>query len=283
MIEFFQNLSFMKTAFLVGIIVGCVTPLVGVFIFARRLPHISESLSQMNLAGIAIGSTIGSAVPYLSGINPSIYGAVFALIGAFLVELLRKVFRDFSDMSIPIILSLGTGLGALFFSILHGFNSDFFNYLFGSLIAVNQSDLNNTLTISIIVVVILLIFYRPLLLITFDAEYAQVSGIRKKWIDLIFMVIMSLTISVSVQAVGVMLVTGLMTLPIATAIFIGKSFKSVLVLAIIFGELAVLIGLVLSYYLSIATGGAIITFSLLCFLLVLGIKYIYRISSRHNM
>nr|WP_239549014.1 metal ABC transporter permease [Scopulibacillus daqui] len=273
----------MKTAFLVGILIGGITPLIGVFIFARRLPHISESLSQMNLAGVAIGSTIGSAVPYLSGINPRIYGVIFALIGAFLVELLRKVFRDFSDMSIPIILSFGTGLGALFFSILHGFNADFFNYLFGSLIAVNQSDLNNTLIISFIVVIILLIFYRPLLLITFDAEYAQVTGIRKKWIDAIFMVLMALTISVSVQAVGVMLVTGMMTLPIATAIFIGKSFKSVIFLSIIFGEAAVLIGLVLSYYLSIATGGAIITFSLLCFLLVIGVKHIYRMSMRRHI
>ncbi|TCP29714.1 ABC transporter family protein [Scopulibacillus darangshiensis] len=106
----------------------------------------------------------------------------------------------------------------------------------------------------------------------FDPGFAAVSGIRGKTANAVFMILISLTISISVQAVGVMLVTGLMTLPVTVSIILGKSFKAVIGVSMMIGEFSIMAGLFASFYLSIAAGGAIITSSLVCLIIVVALK-----------
>ena len=273
MVEFFYEFHY---AIIIGLIVGIICPCIGTFIVARRLSVIGEVLSNMSLSGIAIGSLLGSLIPFFQVAAPEIYGAIFAIIGAFLVEWLRKNFKAFSEISIPILLSFGIGLSVVLFSAMNGLNVNFQGYLFGNLLAVNQTDLITTIIIGSLVLAVILLFYKELLAVTFDEEYAKVIGIPRNVIQFLFIIIIALTISTTVRAVGAMLVSGLMVLPVATSLLISKGFKTTIMFSIIFSEAAIIVGLILSYQYNLASGGAIILVSAAGLLLMLlGEKYFF--------
>ncbi|HEY4550849.1 MAG TPA: metal ABC transporter permease, partial [Bacillus sp. (in: firmicutes)] len=192
MVEFIYEFQY---AIMIGLIVGLICPCIGTFIVARRLSVIGEVLSNMSLSGIAIGSLLGSIIPFFQIASPQIYGAIFAVIGALLVEWLRKNFKAFSEISIPILLSFGIGLSVVIFSAMNGLNVNFQGYLFGNLLAVNKMDLITTIVIGGFVFAIILLFYKELLAVTFDEEYAQVIGIPKNVFQFLFIVMIALTIS----------------------------------------------------------------------------------------
>ena len=275
MLETIFEFQFLHRGLLVGLIVGFICPLIGVFIVARRLSVIGEALSHMSLSGIAIGSMLGSFVPFLQSGGPAFYSMIFAVIGAFIVEWLRKVYSNFSEIAIPILLSFGMGLGVVIFSSMDGLNVDFAGYLFGNLLAVSKFDLLLTIIIGIIVLASMGLFYKKILVVTFDPDFSKVLGIRKNAIDFLFIIILALTISVTVRAVGVMLVSGLLILPPAAGMLIGSSFKKTLFIAIIIGELSIILGLFISYYFSLASGGTIIMIGLFFLLSILLVKKIF--------
>jgi zinc transport system permease protein len=272
MVEAIFEYQFLQRALLVGLIVGFICPLIGVFIVARRLSVIGEALSHMSLSGIAIGSMLGSFVPFFQSVGPTFYSMTFAVIGAFIVEWLRKVYSHFSEIAIPILLSFGVGLSVVLFSAMDGLNVDFAGYLFGNLLAVSKLELLLTIVIGFIVLMTIGLFYKEILVVTFDPEFSGILGIRKNAIDFLFIVILALTISVTVRAVGVMLVSGLLILPPAAAMLISSSFKRTLFISIVIGEISIILGLFTSYYFSLATGGTIIMFGLILLLLILFVK-----------
>ena len=157
MVEFFYDFPY---AIIIGLIVGIICPCIGTFIVARRLSVIGEVLSNMSLSGIAIGSLLGSLIPFFQVAPPELYGAIFAIIGAFLVEWLRNHFKSFSEISIPILLSFGIGLSVVLFSVMNGLNVNFQGYLFGNLLAVNQTDLITTIVIGGFVWLLLFFFIK---------------------------------------------------------------------------------------------------------------------------
>jgi zinc transport system permease protein len=266
MVEFIYEFQY---AIIIGLIVGLICPCIGTFIVARRLSVIGEVLSNMSLSGIAIGSLLGSFIPFFQIASPQIYGAIFSVIGALLVEWLRKNFKAFSEISIPILLSFGIGLSVVIFSAMNGLNINFQGYLFGNLLAVNKMDLITTIVIGCFVLAIILLFYKELLAVTFYEEYEKVIGIPKNVIQFLFIIIIALTISTTVRAVGAMLVSGLMVLPVATSLLISKGFKTSILFSIIFSETAIIIGIILSYQYNLASGGSIILVSVVGLLLML--------------
>ena len=134
------------------------------------------------------------------------------------IEKLRTVYKHYQELAIPIILSGGIGLSVIFISLADGFNTDLFGYLFGSVSAVSRADFWMILIISIFVIAIILLFYKELFLISFDEEHAKASGIPVKGLHLIFIIMVALVIASSMRIVGVLLVSSLMTLPVAAAI-----------------------------------------------------------------
>jgi zinc transport system permease protein len=174
------------------------------------------------------------------------------------IEKLRGVYKHYQELAIPIILSGGIGLGVIFISLADGFNTDLYSYLFGSVSAVSRTDLWVIFIISIVVVVTIILLYKELFLLSFDEEHAKASGIAAKTIHFIFIIMVALVIAASMRIVGIMLVSSLMTLPVAASIRIAKGFKQTIFLSIIFGEVSVLGGLFASYYLDLAPGGTIV-------------------------
>ncbi|MRG85139.1 metal ABC transporter permease [Salinibacillus xinjiangensis] len=257
MIETFLEFEFLRNTLYTGLLVGLIAPLLGTFIVVRRLSLIADGLSHVTLSGIAFGLFLEKKIALIA-ISPYYMGIGFSIIGAIIIEYLRSVYQSFQEIAIPIILSVGVGLSVIFISLADGFNTDLYAYLFGSVAAVGRGDFYFIFMISIFIVLAVIFFYKELFAISFDDEYAKVSGIHAKAIHLLFIILTALAISASIRIVGVLLVSALMTLPVAASIRIAKSFKKAIFLSIVFGELAVLAGLVSGYYFEIPPGGTIV-------------------------
>ena len=271
MFSMFQY-EFLQYAFLAGIVIGIIAPLLGVFIVVRKLSLIADALSHVTLTGIAFSLLLSKEVPALATMNPLYMGMAFSVTGSLFIERLRSVYKHYQELAIPIILSGGVGLGAIFISLANGFTTDLFGYLFGSVSAVSRTDLWIVLAISIAVIAIVLFLYKELFLLSFDEEHAKTSGIPAKAIHFVFIVLVALVIAISMRIVGVLLVSSLMTLPVAAALKVAKGFKQTIFISILFGEIAVIGGLFTSYYLNLAPGGTIVVLAILILLITIVIK-----------
>ena len=271
MFSMFQY-EFLQNAFLAGIVIGIIAPLLGVFIVVRKLSLIADALSHVTLTGIAFSLLLSKEVPALATMNPLYMGMAFSVTGSLFIERLRSVYKHYQELAIPIILSGGVGLGAIFISLANGFTTDLFGYLFGSVSAVSRTDLWIVLAISIAVIAIVTLLYKELFLLSFDEEHAKTSGIPAKAIHFIFIVLVALVIAISMRIVGVLLVSSLMTLPVAAALKVAKGFKQTIFISILFGEIAVIGGLFTSYYLNLAPGGTIVVLAILILLMTILVK-----------
>ncbi len=272
MIDALISYDFLQNAFLSGLIIGVIAPMIGLFIVVRRLALIADALSHVSLAGIAGSLYLSQQVLFFAGLNPVYLGMAAAVGGSLLIERLRRVYRNFEELAIPIILSAGIGFGAIFISLAKGFGSDLVGYLFGSVSAVSRQDLTVVAVLAAAVLVFIYLFYKELFTLSFDADYSRASGLKGGWIQILFMVMTALVIGASMRIVGILLVSSLMTLPVASAIQVAKSFRTAMVLSVIFGEISVVAGLVAAFYLDIAPGGTIVVTAILILLTVLGGK-----------
>ncbi len=275
MIAALLNYEFLQNAFASGIIIGFIAPLLGVFIIVRRLSLIADALSHVTLAGIAGSLFLSQSIPFFALLNPLYLGIVAAISGSVLIERLRRLYKHYEELAIPIIMSSGIGFSAIFISLANGFSADLFGYLFGSVSAVSRQDLWIVLIIAIIVCLFLGFLYKELFVLSFDEEYAKASGIPAKWIHFIFMIVTALVIAASMRIVGILLVSSLMTLPVAASMRLAKGFKQAIVYSVIFGEAAVIIGLIIAFYMNIAPGGTIVVTSIGILLFVLLAKKIW--------
>ncbi|GHH97017.1 metal ABC transporter permease [Neobacillus kokaensis] len=269
MIQGIFHYEFLQNAFLTGILIGFLAPLLGVFIVVRRLSLIADALSHVTLAGIAASLLIERKFAVLAGLNPLYLGMVFSVGGSLFIEKLRSVYKHYQELAIPIILSSGIGLGVIFISLANGFNTDLFSYLFGSVTAVSRTDLVVIFIISVVVVALILLLYKELFILSFDEEHAKASGIPAKTIHFIFIVMVALVIAASMRIVGILLVSSLMTLPVAASIRIAKGFKQTILFSVLFGEISVLGGLFSAYYLDLAPGGTIVIIAVLILILTI--------------
>ncbi|MGE7771498.1 metal ABC transporter permease [Viridibacillus arvi] len=269
MISSILHYEFLQNAFLSGIIIGIIAPLLGVFIVVRRLSLIADALSHVTLAGIAGSLYLSQTFTGLALLNPLYLGIVASVSGSVLIERLRRLYKHYEELAIPIIMSGGIGISAIFISLAKGFSTDLFSYLFGSVSAVSRQDLFIVVVIALLVIVFIYLFYKELFVLSFDDEYAKASGLPAKWIHLLFMIVTALVIAASMRIVGILLVSSLMTLPVAASIRIAKGFKQAILYAIIFGETAVIAGLVSAFYLDLAPGGTIVVISILILLVVI--------------
>ncbi|CDQ39142.1 MULTISPECIES: metal ABC transporter permease [Virgibacillus] len=280
MLADFLQYDFLRNTFFTGILIGIIAPLLGTFIVVRRLSLIADALSHVTLAGIAFGLLLEKKFAIM--LSPLYSGMAFSVLGSILIERLRGLYKAYQEIAIPIILSGGVGLSVIFISLADGFNTELFNYLFGSVSAVSQNDFYTIAGISIFIIIIIGLFFKELFTLSFDEEHAKIAGLHAKYIHLLFIVLTALVIAASIRIVGVLLVSALMTLPVAASMRIAKGFKQMLVLSIVFGELAVIIGLISGYYLSIPPGGTIVMVSILILLLSIVAKKLKNYNRRNK-
>ena len=271
MIDALLNFDFIRYSLISGLLIGFIAPLIGAFIVVRRLSLIADALSHVTLGGISFGMFLLTIIPVFSVINPMWFGILFAVIGALLIEKLRTSFSNYQEIAIPIIMSAGIALSAIFISLADGFNQEIVGLLFGSISAVNISDLTTIIIITIIVLLFIVLFYKELFILSFDEEYSKVIGIPK-WIQFLFIVIVAMVISASMRVVGILLVSALITLPIAISMRITKGFKQLIALSVILGELSVILGLIIAFYMNISPGGVIVVLLVVMLILTMTIQ-----------
>ncbi|MGJ5711847.1 metal ABC transporter permease [Staphylococcus auricularis] len=266
MIDALLNFDFMRYSLISGILIGFIAPFIGAFIVVRRLSLIADALSHVTLGGISFGMFLITIIPTAALINPMWFGVLFAIVGALLIEKLRTTFSNYQEIAIPIIMSSGVALSAIFISLADGFNQEIVGLLFGSISAVSLSDMITIIIIVIIVTIFILSLYKELFVLSFDDEYSKVIGLPK-WIQFLFIAIVAMVVSASMRVIGILLVSALITLPIAIAMRVTKGFKQLIILSIILGEVSVISGLFLAFYLDISPGGVIVM--ILVFMLIL--------------
>ncbi|WP_323679039.1 metal ABC transporter permease [Exiguobacterium indicum] len=269
MIEAFMTLKFLQYALVAAILIGFTAPLIGSFVVVRRMSLIADALSHVTLAGIALSLLISGMVAQLADLNPLYLGIVTSVIAALTIDWLRAKYKHFQELAIPIIMATGMGLGATFISLANGFSMDLVSFLFGTVSAVTLTDVYTILVVTIVVVIFVFAFYKELLFLSFDEEQARVSGIRLRLVHILFMIVVALVIAISMRIVGILLVSSLITLPVAAALRIAKSFKATIFLAIIFGEVATVLGLILAYQFDLAPGGMIVLLAVLELIIVM--------------
>ncbi|HJV46465.1 MAG TPA: metal ABC transporter permease [Bacillota bacterium] len=270
--QYLFQYDFLRNAILAGLIIGFVCPTIGVFLVVRRLSLMADALSHITLSGLAAGLLLGKKVAIFHDVNPMYLGMLFSVIGSLFMEQLRKAYRFYQELAIPIILSTGIGLGVVLISIAKGFNVDLFSYLFGSVVAVSQEDLWTIFIVGTLVILSIYILFKELFALSFDEEYAQISGIKKRFVNLVFIILVALTIAISMRIVGILLVSALITLPVAASLQISRSFTQTIWYSVLFAETSVIGGLVMAYNLDWASGGTIVLFSVFLLVCVLFIK-----------
>ncbi|UFJ40565.1 metal ABC transporter permease [Brevibacillus humidisoli] len=264
--------DFLRYTLFSGLLIGLICPVLGTFLIVRRLSMMADGLSHVTLSGVAAGMLLSKKVSLFSGVNPLFFGMLFSVLGSLFIERLRKVYKAYQDLAIPITLSAGLGLFTVLISMADGFNADLYSYLFGKIVTVTIEDLFALIGVASAVLITVWLIYKELFTVSFDEEFARVSGVSYRWINLWFMILVALTIAASMRIVGVLLISALITLPVAASLQLATSFRQAILLAILFAETAVLSGLYVAYLLDWASGGTIVLAAVLILLVVLAAK-----------
>lgn len=252
--------SFMQNAIFVSIFISILCPCIGIFLVLRRYSMIGDTLSHSSLAGITIG--------LLSNQNPILGAFVFTSICGALIELLRSYFKKYTDLILTIVLSLSVGTAITIISSgkLRA-NAD--SFMFGSILTVTPFDIIMVLALSVISVLTLILLYHQMVYIAYDEEAAKVAGVKVRLINYVFSILVASAIAVSIRIVGVLVLSSMIALPVATALQLGKGFKLTLIFSIVFSIIDIMLGLFISYYLNVAPGGFTALVSVAVLVLVL--------------
>jgi zinc transport system permease protein len=263
MLEIFQY-SFMIRAFIAGLIVAIIAPLIGNFLLVRRFSMVADTLSHVALAGVALGLLTHTAPIFIT--------IILTTIAAIWIEKIRSSQKIAGETVLAMFLPGGLAVSIVLISLADGFNSNLFSYLFGSITTVSSAEIWPMLILGIASLATVILFYRQLLFSSFDEEGAKLNGINVKLISFILMTLTAITVSLAMRVVGILLIGALMVIPSVTGMALGKSFKQSFIYSIIFAVLAVILGLYSAFYLDLPAGGAVVLAALGIFAVVSAIK-----------
>ncbi len=251
--------DFMQRAFVVGLVIGVIAPLIGLYVVTRGYSLMADTLSHVALAGIAIGTLFGAApIPF------AIAATVIAAIG---IERLGSRAHIFGESILAIFLSGSLALAIVLMSVQSGFSGDLLSYLFGSITTVTTSDVQIISVLGGVIVVGVLVLYRQLFLVSFDPDIAQSQGMRAQRYELALLIMTAVTVAMAMRIVGVLLIGALMVMPTLSGMLLGKSFVRSHVIAVVCSLLSVIFGIAISYIAETATGGTIVLCALTLFIL----------------
>jgi zinc transport system permease protein len=248
---------FMHRAILVGLCIGVMAPLIGTFLVHRQLALIGDALAHTAFAGVAVGLFLNGVLDL--GVSPYLSAVVIAMLAALLIELISEVTDAYNDVSMAIVLSTGFALGTVLISLNAGGLAVGINqYLFGNLSTVSAENAVILLVLFGIIVATVAVTRNQLLYVTFDETAAAVSGIPVRWYNRVMVMLTALVVVGAMQIMGVILVAAMLVVPVAAATQVSRSFSQSLWASVVLAELAVLLGIGVSYYGGATAGGVIV-------------------------
>lgn len=255
------SLEFMRRAFLAALFIAGIAPMLGVFLVLRRQSLMADTLSHVSLAGVALG--------FVLNINPNLTTIMIVVLAAIILEYLRTIYRTYSEISIAILMAGGLAL-ALVLMNLNGGNSSLSvqSYLFGSIVTITTEQLYFLGILFGIIVLLFFFFRRPMYVLTFDEDTAEVDGLPVRLMSMCFNILTGIAIAVMIPIAGALLISAIMVLPAAISMRLGKSFTAVIAMSIVVGLVGMTSGLVGSFYLSTPPGAMITLVFIAIFLVV---------------
>jgi ABC-type Mn2+/Zn2+ transport system permease subunit len=264
--------EFMQRAFVAALLVGGLCSTMGTYVVLRRLSFIGDGLAHASFAGIVIA--------YLRGINLNLGAAVVTVITALGIGIVHRRARISLDTSIGVLFTGAFALGVFLMSRSPRSTVDLQSFLFGNILGVSREDLATIVVLATAIAVVVAALWRPLLYTSFDAVVAQASGIRVSFVDDALLVVIALTIIISIQSVGIILVAALLVTPAAAAAQLTSRFLPMFVLSGVFGIVSAVGGLYLSYVMASASGATIVLLATVLFFAAVGVRG-WRTSYRH--
>ncbi|MEK7205951.1 MAG: metal ABC transporter permease, partial [candidate division NC10 bacterium] len=253
--------GFMQRALVGGVLVAAICALVGTYVVLRGLAFVGDALAHAAFPGVVIA--------YLLKGNIYLGAMLFALATALGVGVVSRHGRVSHDTAIGILFAGAFALGVLLMSTIQGYTVDLFSFLFGNVLGISERDLWLVALLGGVVVLTITVLYKELLLLSFDPTVAEAMGYPVQAFNHLLLGLIAVTIVISIQAVGIILVVALLVTPSATAYLLTQRFFQMMVLGVVLAALAAVIGLYLSYYLNVASGAAIVLVSTCLFFLVL--------------
>ena len=266
--------AFMQRALIGGLLAVVATSLVGTWVVLRGLAFLGDALAHGVVPGIALA--------VLWSFNPLVGAFVAALVMSGLITFVsnRTVMRD--DTAIGLLFVGMLALGVLIISKAKSFATDVTAILFGDALGVTRADLRNQFIAAVIVIVLTILLYRPFLALTFNQVKAQTLGMRPKLAQAALLALIAVAIVSSFQAIGTLLVFGLIVAPPATAALLVNRIVLIMLVSVVSGSLAVLFGLLLSFHYGTAGGATIAVLCVLQFFVVLGGQSLMQMSRKRR-
>jgi zinc transport system permease protein len=266
MLELFTY-GFIQRAILTGIFVGTACAVLGVFLVLRRYALIGHGLTHVAFGGVAVG--------LLFGRQPFWAALIVTLLSSFGILKLQERMKIYADVAIGIVSAVGMAVGIVIASIAGGFNVDLMSYLFGSILTIGMSEFIVSIVISCIVIVFILLFYHDLFAMTFDEESARTMGIKVDRYNYFFAAVSAFVVVVGMRVVGLLLVAALMILPATTSLQVSRTFRGSLIISALAAVISVVVGIVISFWLDLPSGGTIVLVNFALFILAFWIKKLF--------
>jgi zinc transport system permease protein len=246
--------DFMIRALLGALFTGLAAPAVGTYLVQRRLSLMGDGIGHIAVTGVALG--------LLTGTSPTLTAVIVAVIGAVVIELVRAGGRTSGDVALALLFYGGIAGGVLLTGIAGQSAATLNTYLFGSITTVSPSDVWVTAGLALVVVVVAVGLSPQLFAVAQDQEFARVAGLNVGFYNLLVSVMAAVTVTVAMRTVGLLLVSALMVVPVATSQQVTRGFRTTLVSAMAIGMVVSLGGVVISAYVNAAPGATIVLLAL---------------------
>jgi len=264
--------EFMRHALLTGLLVSIACGIIGTLVVVKRIVFLSGGISHTAYGGIGLG--------YFLGFNP-IWGAmIFSILAALGIAWVRQHASQREDTLIGIMWAMGMALGIFFIDKTPGYAPNLMSYLFGNILTVPMHDIIMITLLDVVIVLIVFALFKEFKALTFDEEYAAVSGLPVVVLNIILFCLIALTVVVMIRAVGIILVIALLTIPAAIMVQFRLSLERTMAYAILLGMIFTTLGLVISAVFNITSGATIIMLACLGYIISWGIKPLVLKTSR---
>jgi ABC-type Mn2+/Zn2+ transport system permease subunit len=264
----FSTNGFMLQALIAGILVSIACAVAGTFIILRGLAFIGDALAHGVLPGIAVAILVG-----FPGILGAAIGAAFMIGG---ITLITRRSRLSSDTAIGLLFVGMLSLGVVIVSRSNSFSGDLTRILFGEILGISLQSILIQLAATVVIIAAAIICARPFLLLSFDPEQAEVAGFPVRLYHNVMLFMIALTVIVSFQTVGTLLVFGLLIAPAGAGALLARRIRTMIAWAMLLGILSMYAGLLISYYFDLAAGPAIILVTIVIFFIVFTLQNLHR-------
>ena len=248
---------YMQRALFAGTLIGIVCAIIGTYVVLKGLSFIGAGIAHASFGGVALG--------FFLKVNPVLTAVIFCMGIAWSIGLVSRKGRVKEDTAVGIFFASTMAFGILLIGLMKVYNVDLFGYLFGSILAINREDVWITILLSAVVLILVLLFFKELLFVTFDAEMAAVTGVPAARIYFLLISLIALTVVLSIRVVGIVLVSALLVTPAAAAYQLTENFRRMMGISVLIGVTSTVGGLLLSDRLNTPSGATIVLLATLIF------------------